>query len=332
MDILLLIIAGIVLLAVFSFVVGLRGQRGTSMESRLESFKTERTGGKPLKDKERGEEEEGSALKKKRSYSGLPFLSAFFGQFSGSEQMALHLEQAGVPLRVGEYFMIRYVAAILLGVAPFVFSQGVFAIILAGGMGVLGYMLPAMWINSKRSARQKKMNGQLVEMLGMVANSLKSGYGLMQSFEFAGNQLDPPLSTELKRMVRDANLGMSGEEALDSMGERIGSVDLEMVLTAINIQRAVGGNLAEILENVAFTMRERERIRGEISTLTSQQRMTGYIIGALPVGMGALFMLINPDYMSLLFTTTGGRVMLLAAIVLEFLGAMAMKRILAIEI
>jgi tight adherence protein B len=133
-------------------------------------------------------------------------------------------------------------------------------------------------------------------------------------------------------MLRDANLGMSGEDALQGMGERIGSVDLDMVLTAINIQRTVGGNLAEILESVAFTMRERERIRGEVVTLTSQQRMTGFIIGGLPVGMALLFLLINPDYMMLLFTTTAGRIMLLVAIGLEFLGAMTMKKILAIDI
>jgi tight adherence protein B len=172
----------------------------------------------------------------------------------------------------------------------------------------------------------------MVEMLGMIANSLKSGYGLMQSFEFASKQIDPPLATELRRMLRDANLGMSGEDALSAMGERIDSPDLDMVLTAINIQRAVGGNLADVLEGVSFTMRERERMRGEIITLTSQQRMTGIIIGGLPVAMGLLFMVINPEYMGLLFTTTGGRIMLLAAVGLEFLGAMSMKKVLAIEV
>ena len=297
------------------------------MEERLESFRTARQG------ETTGRKEQAKdGLLRKRSYSGLPILSAFVGQFRGSEQAALHLEQAGVPLRVGEYYIIRYVAALALALVPWVFSQGIFAIILSIFTAVLGYMLPSWWVGSKKGARQKKMNAQLVEMLGMIANSLKSGYGLMQSFEFAGNQLDVPIATELKRMVRDANLGMSGEDALDAMGDRIGSPDLEMVLTAINIQRSVGGNLAEILENVAFTMRERERIRGEIATLTSQQRMTGIIIGGLPIGMGALFMLINPDYMGLLFTTTAGRFMLLAAIALEFLGAMSMKKLLAIEV
>ncbi len=280
---------------------------------------------------EKQQEQEGPVLRQ-RSYSGLPILSTFLGQLRGSEQAAVNLERAGLPLRVGEYYLIRYVAALGLAVVPFVFSRGVFAIVLAVGMAVLGYALPAIWVGSKKSARAKKLNGQLVEMLGMAANSLKSGYGLMQSFEFAAKQLDPPLATELKRMLRDANLGMSGEDALQAMGERIGSVDLDMVLTAINIQRTVGGNLAEIFESVVSTMRERERIRGEVVTLTSQQRMTGFIIGGLPVGMALLFLLINPEYMLLLFTTTAGRIMLLVAVGLEFLGAMTMKTIWAIEI
>ena len=324
MDPLLFAIAAAVTLAVFSLVVGIRASQRNGIGERLESFKQERQTG-PVA------EAEGPVLRK-RSYSGLPILSTFLAQLGGSEQVAINLERAGLPLRVGEYYIIRYAMALLFLLTPFVFSRGVFAFIFAVGLAVLGYTLPAMWVGSKRASRSKKMNGQLVEMLGMVANSLKSGYGLMQSFEFAGKQLDAPLATEIKRMLRDANLGMSGEDALQAMGERIGSADLDMVLTAINIQRAVGGNLSEILESVAHTMRERERIRGEIATLTSQQRMTGIIIGGLPIGMGALFMLINPDYMGLLFTTTAGRMMLLAAVVLEFLGAMSMKKLLAIEI
>lgn len=319
MDALLAIIAVTVLLAVFSFVVGLRTTRRSAMESRLETFRADGEG------EVAAAEDTGPVLKVKKS-------GGVFGLFGGSEQVALSLERAGVPLRVGEYYAIRYAAALGLFILPILFSRNMFGFILAIGTGIFGYSLPAIWLGAKRSSRAKKMDAQLVEALGMVSNSLKSGYGLMQSFEFAAGQLDPPLATELKRMMRDANLGMSGEDAMRALGERVGSPDLDMVLTAINIQRAVGGNLSEILEGVAFTMRERERIRGEIVTLTSQQRMTGIVIGGLPIGMGLLFMLINPDYMGLLFTTTGGRIMLVAAVVLEFLGAMSMKRILAIDI
>lgn len=327
MDPLLVVIALTVLLAVFSFVVGIRGRSRSSMEERLDSFRSERQG-QALE----GTSQEGPVLKQQRSYSGLPLLGALIGQLRGSEQAALSLERAGVPLRVGEYYIIRYAAALLFFVIPFVFSMGVMAFVIGAGAAVAGYMLPAIWVGARRGALVKKMDAQMVEMLGMVSNSLKSGYGLMQSFEFASHQMDPPLATELRRMLRDANLGMSSEDALRAMGDRIASPDMDMVLTAISIQRTVGGNLSEILEGVAFTMRERERIRGEIITLTSQQRMTGIIIGGLPVAMGLLFLMINPDYMGLLFTTTAGRVMLLAAVGLEFLGVMSMKRILAIEV
>ena len=326
MDVLLVIIALTVLLAVFSFVVGLRSSRQSAMEERLDSFRSERQTGEEQRDEQQG------PVLRQRSYSGLPILSSFIGQLRGSEQVAMNLERAGVPLRVGEYYLIRYVAALVFFTVPFIFSPGVLAIVMGLGMAVLGYSLPAIWVGAKRSGRVKRIDGQMVEMLGMVANSLKSGYGLMQSFEFTASQLDAPLGTELKRMLRDANLGMSAEDALQAMGERIDSPDLEMVLTAVNIQRSVGGKLAEILEKVAFTMRERERIRGEISTLTSQQRMTGIIIGGLPVGMLLLFTIISPDYIGLLFTTTAGQGMLVAAVVLEVMGALTMKKILAIDV
>ena len=331
MDALLVIIAMTVLLAVFTFVVGLRSSRHSAMEERLDTFRSERqTDGRRTGEGQQ-DEQQGPVLRQ-RSYSGLPILSSFIGQLRGSEQVALNLERAGVPLRVGEYYLIRYGAALVFFAASFIFSSGVFAIALGLGLAVVGYSLPAIWLGSKRSGRAKKIDGQMVEMLGMVANSLKSGYGLMQSFEFTANQMDAPLGTELKRMLRDANLGMSAEDALQAMGDRIDSPDLEMVLTAVNIQRSVGGNLAEVLESVAFTMRERERIRGEIATLTSQQRMTGIVIGGLPVAMLLLFLLIAPDYVGLLFTTTAGQGMLVAAVVLEALGVLSMKKILAIDV
>jgi tight adherence protein B len=144
--------------------------------------------------------------------------------------------------------------------------------------------------------------------------------------------MQPPIALEIRRMLRESNLGMSAEDALNALGERIDSADLDMVLTAINIQRTVGGNLAEILDKVASTMRERERIRGEINTLTAQQKMTGIVIGGLPVFMFAIFMVMNPGYMSLLITETVGKAMLGAAIGLQLMGYFAMKRIMAIEI
>ena len=331
MDPLLIAIAIVVAMTVFTVVMGVLSPRkkaedtGTGkMAARLDAFRPDFNA--PVTAQER------VAKLRTRSYSGLPILSAFLAQFKGSEKAAILLERAGLPLRVGEFYMIRFGVALVMFFVPLVFGPSLFTF----GSGVvsaaLGFMLPAWWVGNKKSSRMRRLEGQLVDLMGLLSNSLKSGYGLMQSFEFAGRQMEPPVALEIRRMLRDANLGMSAEDALVAMGERIGSKDLDMVLTAINIQRAVGGNLAEILDQVSATMRERERIRGDIATLTSQQRMTGIVIGGLPVLMFVLFMLMNPGYMGLLFTEMAGRIMLVTAASLEVLGYFSIKRIMAIDI
>ena len=327
MDPFVIAISAVVLLAVFSLIWGLLGPRAeedSAMSKRLGAFRPDLHGPVTVEEK--------VARLRQRSYSGLPILSVFLSQFKGSEKVALVLERAGVPLRVGEYYMIRWGIAAIFFVIPLVFGPSLFIFGICAGMGFVGYMLPTFYVGSKRKTRMNRINGQLVDMLGLVSNSLKSGYGLMQSFEFSSRQMDGPLPTEIRRMLREANLGLSAEDALNALGERVDSKDLDMVLTAINIQRAVGGNLSEILDQVGFTMRERERIRGEIATLTSQQRMTGIVIGALPVIMFALFMAMNPAYMSLLFTHAAGKGMLVTAIFLEVLGYFTIKKIMAIEV
>ena len=328
MDPIVIVIALVVLLAVFSIICGAFGTRGVEehggLADRLGQYRPDYN--QPVTTDEK------VAKLKQRSYSGLPVLSVFLSQFKGSEKVALHLERAGVPLRVGEYYMIRWGVGAIFFVVPLIFGPSLFVLGVCLGTGFVGYMLPSFYIGNKRKSRMNAIEGQLVDMLGLVSNSLKSGYGLMQSFEFASRQMDGALAGEIRRLLREANLGMSAEDALNALGDRIESKDMDMVLTAINIQRAVGGNLAEVLDQVAHTMRERERIRGEIATLTSQQRMTGIVIGALPVIMFALFMVMNPAYMSLLFTELPGKIMLVTAISLEVLGYLVIKRIIAIEI
>lgn len=333
MEFLPIIIGVLVAITIVTLALAIFGGKGgggdtKGMAQRLSAFKED---ARPSVIASRDTPEEGAF--KRRSYSGLPILSRYLQGMKGSEEVAMQLERAGVPLRVGEYYMIRWGVAFLGLIAPvLLFGPDPFNFAVAAGLAVLGYLLPAMWVNNKRKGRAKRLNAQLVDLLGMAANSLKSGYGLMQSFEFAGRQLPDPLGMEVRRMLREATLGMSGEQALNLLGERINSKDMDMVITAINIQRTVGGNLAEILETVAHTMRERERIRGEILTLTSQQQMTGVVIGGLPIFMFVVFMVINPDYMSLLFTTTAGRGIMGAAIVLEVIGYFAIKRVIAIEV
>lgn len=321
----LLVLATVVCLAL---AFGKRKGETDALASRLETFKESGAGAS----QRTAPEPEESAFKEKRSYSDIRVLSKFFGSLKGSDKVAALLEQSGVPLRVGEYYMIRWVAAFLFFLTPLVFGINLFDLGIGLAMGVVGYWLPSQWLNNKRNKRLDRIVSQLVDLLGMVSNSLKSGYGLMQSFEFASKQLPDPLGFEIKRMLRESTLGMSAEQALFALGQRLESSDLDMVLTAINVQRAVGGNLAEILDKVAHTMRERERIKGEISTLTAQQKMTGVVIGLLPIFMFGIFMVLNPAYMSLLFETTTGRLLMVSAVGLEVMGYFSIKRIMAIEV
>jgi tight adherence protein B len=257
-----------------------------------------------------------------------PF-AKLLGTSRGVESAALELDRADIPLRVGEYMALRFAMAAVFVLLTFLLTNKIY---IALPMGLVGYFLPRWYVRSRRKGRQGKMNAQMVEMLGLVANSLRSGYGLLQGFEFASRQLAPPLGAEIKRMLQDTSLGVNADEALQALGERVSSSDMEMVITAISIQRSVGGNLAQLLDGVSYTMRERERIRGEIQTLTAQQKMTGIVIGALPLFMGLLFYAINPGYMSVLFTKTMGQVLIGVAVGLEGLGIVTIKAMLALDV
>ncbi len=239
------------------------------------------------------------------------------------------LERGGLALNAREYLMLRLgvsagVAAVLMFVLP-VPLLGVLA-------APAGYFVVGLWLKRRINSRLKRLETQLIELLQMLSSGLKAGFGLIQALESAAEQLPEPLSIEIRRTLRDTAMGASIDQSLTSLNERIGSSDFDIVITAVLIQRSVGGNLAEILDSVAHTMRERARIKGEINTLTSQQRMTGYVIGMIPIGLGGIFMVISPDYMKLMFTETLGHVMLGGAVLLEGVGFAIISKIVNIEV
>jgi len=327
MEPLALLVALAVMAAVVLLVVGIsqmRGSGGRALGHRLEKF-SKGEAGQPSGGGRGGDE---SLLRSTDSSKLGPF-AGILGGSRGVESSALALERAAIPLRVGEYMTIRFALAFILLLVTFMLTRNV---LIALPMAPIGYFLPRWYVGSRRRQRQAKINGQLEEMLNLVSNSLKSGYGLMQSFEYASRQLGPPLADELKRMLQEANLGAGAEVAIEALAERIASADMEMVVTAITIQKSVGGNLAQTLDNVAYTMRERDRIRGEIRTLTSQQRMTGIIIGGLPIFVGGIMFAINPDYMLPLFTDSMGKILLLIAVGMEALGIVLIRSLLSFEV
>lgn len=261
--------------------------------------------------------------------------NSFFARFAPGamgEKLAQELERADMTLRPGEYIVMRFALAAIAGILPIFLLPGVIGFIVAGVAAIIGYNLPKFYRNHRRSARVAKLNAQLPETLTMMSNSLKAGFGLLQSMNTSADQMSHPMSTELSRTIHEMNIGSSAEVALQALSERSDSYDMDIVVTAILVQRTVGGNLGEILDTVAETMRERIRIRGEIATLTAQQKLTGIVLGMIPLGVGVLFQLMSPGYINPLFTTLTGKGMLVAAVIMETIGVMIIQRILDIEV
>ncbi len=273
-----------------------------------------------------------SGLRRSRTGS-IPIISAIMANRSSSDALAVQLERADMKLTVSEFVATRIffalfgigVPILLLGTTP----KGVGVAVVAG---LFGYMLPRLYMTRAKGKRLTKLNEQLPDMLTMLANALKSGFGLMQSMDLVAKELEHPIATDMRRMLQDINVGSSTEEALQGLAERSGSGDLDIVVTAMLVQQSTGGNLAEILDTVGHTMRERIRIRGEIKTLTTQQVMTGFIIGLLPVFIALGITIMNPEYISLLFTRTIGQFMLAGGVMMELIGMFIIKKILEIEV
>jgi tight adherence protein B len=218
-------------------------------------------------------------------------------------QWARDLARADVKITVGEFYVARWVLAStggLIGLATPIGGR----LVLAVALGVLGYMLPPIYVRNRKNRRLRSFNAQLADTIQLLSSALRSGYSLLQAMELVAREGPAPVNGEFERVVREVGLGLSPEEALANLVRRMQSDDLELMVTAINVQREVGGNLAEVLDSIANTIRERVKLKGEIRVLTAQQQYSGYIIGLLPVGLSLILFIINPSYMLGVFSKT----------------------------
>jgi tight adherence protein B len=261
-------------------------------------------------------------------------IAAFLDRRNLTERIALDLQRADMRLSVSEFVALRlFLGMVAALVTMLIFgSDGIFNLLKIVGAGLVGYKLPVFKMKMAQGGRLKKINEQLLEALTMLSSSLRAGFGLMQGMDILARELTHPMSTEMRRFIQDINIGSSTEEALLNLSKRCGSPDVDIVVTAMIIQQQTGGNLAEILDNVNETMRERVRIRGEIKTLTTQQALSGWVIGLLPPVVGLFIFMINPEYMKPLYTETIGWALLGGAAFMEFVGVMIIKKIITIEV
>jgi len=257
-------------------------------------------------------------------------------QLEGSsygERIAKNLAQADLKLRPAEYIATIAIASGGLAIiAWFIGGQSIISALIGA---IVGGIIPRMYVSRQQNKRLTTFNNQLPDMLNLVVNGLRAGFSTMQALEAVSKELPPPISDEFRRVVQEMQLGLSMEEALRNLHRRIPSPDLDLIITAINVQREVGGNLAEILDTISHTIRERIRIHGEIKVLTSQVMYSGRFLALLPLILMGLLWFANREYLMSFFAPGNllcGGIMLGIAAVMVGSGYVVMTKLADIEV
>jgi len=244
------------------------------------------------------------------------------------ELFGLKLERAGMRIRASEFITLHLIAVIIISIALYYLTGNLLITLL---VLILVVVSPFLLLNVKTSQRLRKFHGQLPDVLQLISGSLKAGYGFNQALSMVVDESRPPISDEFRRILSDIRMGLSEKEALENIAERINSEYFNWTVMAINVHREVGGNLAEVLEIISDTIRERDRVMNRIKALTSEGKLSAIILLILPVIVGLLMFILNREYLSLLVTTKLGMMMLLVAGVLMIAGVIWIIKIIQIK-
>lgn len=239
------------------------------------------------------------------------------------------ITRANMMLKPEEFIAIRITLFILSAVSGYLLQCSVLVVLL---FTIAGWMIPGCILNYNVKKRIKRIDEQLGDTIKLISNSLKAGYSFFQSIGIVVDEMNGPVAEEFTMVQKEINLGITTEKALSNLAERIGSEDLELIITAVLIQRNIGGNLAEVLESIFSTIRERVKLTGEVKAITAQGRISGLIISLLPIVLGVLLFFINPEHMILLFTDPIGIAILVFSILMQLAGIYFVRKIVNIKI
>lgn len=246
-------------------------------------------------------------------------------------KIQVNLTRAHLLLKAEEFMTLSLILFCTFSLIILV-AEGISMWPLAFLAGIFGWSLPSIVVKSKIKKRIRLLNEQLCDAITMMSNSLKAGYSFFQTVDMVSEEMTGPVAEEFGTLKKEVNLGLNTERALENMVARVSSEDLELVVTAVMIQRQVGGNLAEVLDNITTTIRDRIKIKGELKTITAQGKISGYVISILPFILCGIIYLITPQMMSLLFTRPLGLIMIGAAAVMEIIGIILIRKVVRIEI
>ena len=242
--------------------------------------------------------------------------------------LAEEVEKSDISKKTEDFIIIWIVVTFVPGLLfMLIFKNQLIAPMLM----IIGAVAPIMYMKSKQKKRRDMFESQLSDALMIASNCLKSGLTFNQAMDTISSECDDPIKSEFKRTVNEITFGSSQDEALEAMAKRVKSEDFDLVVSAVSIQRQTGGNLSEILDTIAGTIRERYKIKGEIKTMTGQGRVSGMIIGVLPIALLLIMSLINKELIMTLFTTTIGKTLIIISVCLETVGAIVINKIVTIK-
>ncbi|MBN1302880.1 MAG: type II secretion system F family protein [Anaerolineales bacterium] len=313
----ILVIGGIVviILLIIGVIVSSNSER-TLVEDRLGSYLEE--------DESEKRDSDGSYV--------TDWVSRKVEKTSFGDRMARELARADMKFKVVEYYALIIISIFVVGLLAFLIGGRNIISLLIGV--VVGAFLPRIYVKRQQSQRLLKFNDQLGDMLNLMVNGLRAGYSTLQAMEAISKELPIPIADEFHRVVQEIQIGIPMESALDNLIRRIPSDDLDFVITAINVQREVGGNLSEILDTIAFTIRERVRIKGEIRVLTSQVRASGQFLAMIPIILTVFLWFVQRPYFMFFFIKgpwCGGGALALAGFLIA-IGYFVMMKIADIEV
>lgn len=246
-----------------------------------------------------------------------------------SEKLEINLKRAGIPLKPEEFILFQWISIGLFGGVLFLISGKL--LFLPIGF-LIGFMVPKFWLQRKQRNRVMKFNEGLADTITTIVGSLRAGFSFPQALKTVVEEAHTPIKEEMEQVLTEMQYGHSIEEALTDLKERMPSEDLELMIQAILIQRQVGGNLATVLDKIVQTIRDRTRIERQIVTLTAQGRLSGLVIGLLPVILGLVIYFIEPDYIGPLFSHPVGLMMVGGGFLSGIIGFILIRKLTMIEV
>jgi tight adherence protein B len=269
-----------------------------------------------------------TSILRRTRFSRLPWLDNLLERFNLAQSLSRDLRCAGVPVRAGEFLFAQLAATTLAGfIALLVFPNIYGGVLPAAGAGLLAFAVPLVWLRFQRGKRLSQFEADLPDALDMVCSSLRSGYGLQHGLDLIARENDGPVGQEFGQVLQEVALGAELEPALARVTERIDSEDLQLLVTAIGVQRRTGGNLIDVLQQMTHTLRERQRLRAEVRVITTAPRVSGYVVSCVPVGIACYMYVLSRYSFDLLLNEPIGRVALIGSAFLVLLGLLLNRRI-----